>query len=212
MSRATFRPVPWLLAALTCLGCFKAPAQQPAPRIYILSAPRKVEAGAETLDATVAVGRLKAAAVLRTSRMLRQTGRQIRYTSNHLWGAPPALLLTDFIASCMEDSGRFRAVWQAGLMESPDFTLSGFIDRFQAVAGDKGWEAVLEATIIVHRQELPPRHQGIIFQKHYLVRMPMADSSAPALAGAMTEAALAFGRRLTTDVAAAVGTASQGGK
>ncbi len=204
MRQAIYRLVPWLLAALVCLGCFKAPAQQAAPSIYTLTAAKRSGETLQPIEATLAIGRLKAVAVLRTNRMLKQNGHQIKYTANHLWGAPPALMLADFLTSYLEQSGMFRAVWQAGLMPTPDFTLSGFIDSFQAVSGDKGWNAVLGVNIILERKRLPAGKPEIIFQKHYQLRVPMVDFTPPALAKAMSEAALAFGRMVTTDVAQAV--------
>ncbi len=212
MHRPIYRMFSWLVISLLCMGCFKPPAQQPKPRIYVLTAPRFCGEKSPALDAGLAVAPFKAAVVLRTTRMLKQSGNQIELTSNHLWGAPPALLLTDYLTRFLESSGRFTAVWQAGQLERPDFILTGFVDSFQAAAVGRKWEAVLGASVTLSANSPNRPQPRIIFQKYYRVAKPIADASPQALAKAMTEAALTFSRMLTGDVAKAAGDAIKGEK
>ena len=198
--------IPWLMATMVCWGCFKAPVMQQSPKLHTLeTAAVTLDEGLPRLEATLAIVPFKAATILRTTRMVRLSDSGVKLSSRHLWAVPPADMLTDLLTSSLANSGIFKAVWQQGQVTPADFSLTGFIEKFQSISNSGNREAVLAVIVVVTGNSKMPAGKVVMFQKHYQFRTRIQDDSPQAMVSALSDSARLFTGQLAKDLVATLG-------
>lgn len=137
----------WLLAALLCASCGKAPAVH----YYTLHLPSPPGGDPKT-SFVIAVQQFRATEVLRDDRILYyQSPTQLDFYQQHRWSADPATMLSELTARQLQQTGVFAQIRLAPFREPVDYVLNGRVWNFEEVDYQGGVKVRVGLALILLR-------------------------------------------------------------
>ena len=177
-----------LALAMGLVSCAGSPP--PRDAFHRLAVPAPAARSEAALSGTVVVSRLEASAVLRGRAIVSaDAGREGRLEKSayHFWSDPPATLVQQSLATFLREGGHAERAVLPEVRADARHRVSGYLYRFERVAGGGSARAVVEVELTLRDLET----REVRLSERYEVREAAADASMDATVDA-------FGRALAS--------------
>lgn len=190
-----------LLSSCACLG-----GSSPPPGVYMLEYSSPAFAGRQPSLDGIRVARFAPAEAFAVTTMIVRTAPNKRdlYPSAW-WTVHPGFLVTDLLLRDMRRSGLFRSVFSYRDDADVRYLLGGTVEEFLEDDGENGPAAliVVSATLL-DQTARKSASKGVVFQRTYREREPLAVKAPQALAVAMSAAMERLSRSIQSDLSDAM--------
>jgi len=136
-------------------GC-STPPPIPQDQFYRLSTAAPRTSSAILLNGTLAVARFQSDGLHNERALLYaradQPLRLIQY-HYHYWTDPPTRLLQDFMTGCVRQGGVATTVANGESVRNPDYRLSGTINRFESILGEKQTRVIVDVDLALYKSD-----------------------------------------------------------
>lgn len=187
------------LAAVTLAGCLGAIPYTPIQRYGIVPEIDPVQR--ETAAGSIAIRPLEYAEPYTTTMVYRPDQYTVAYRDAEDWAEPPRDSVTRALLDSLAATNYFSDVGTASDVPLPRYILTGQVRRFDEMRTTQPPHALLEVRINVRENGRPGR---AVMSQTYRETVSMNDTSAGALAEAMTEAVSIVVANATEDIVSAV--------
>lgn len=158
------------------LSACSSPAPIPQDQFYRLASAAPRTSPDVLLTGTLAVARLQSDGLHNGRALLyARADRPLRLIQYHYhyWTDPPTRLLQDFLTGCLRQGGVATTVAGNESVRNPDYRLSGNINRFESILGDKQTRVIVDVDLALYKND----GNAPLLVKNYRQEIVAGDSS-----------------------------------
>ncbi len=196
-----------LLSSVVFSGCACLGSSSPPPEVYTLEYAPPIMGGRLPISEAIRVSRFAPVEAFAVTTMIIRTAPHKRDVYPAAWwSVHPGFLITDFLIRDMRQSGLFRGVFSYRDDAEARFALGGTVEEFLEEDGEGGAAAAV-LTVNATLQDLTGKKgpaKGMVFQKAFREREPLAVKSPQEFARAMSRAVERLSRTVQNDVYEAI--------
>jgi ABC-type uncharacterized transport system auxiliary subunit len=104
--------------------------------------------------------------------IVRRSPYELRYTDTSVWAVKPYQMVSDIIASALEDTGAFEEVTRELGDSRPDYTLGGDLHAIEIYDSDDIWYAHLSLSLVLNKYSSGERLWSYAYDERKLLSSP----------------------------------------